>query len=140
MTHEKKHDQDAISGSSIPACITLVKLREHFKEKYKFTEPQVELMVVSSCKSLEQGLAHLLGFLAGEASVQGRGLKAIYHGFKGLFLNMGEPEWAAYTKEIERKLLADEHLDHKTIAGILRHGVAEVLAYGGTTDATPTKR
>ncbi len=94
---------------------------------------QVELMVESSCKSLKQGLARLTAVFSGDEPVAG--IEDLFHGFKGLFLNMGEAEWAAYTKEIERKLLAGEQIDHTMINGILRYGVAEVLAYRGTSDA-----
>ncbi|MBU1568634.1 MAG: hypothetical protein KJ630_23775 [Proteobacteria bacterium] len=87
-------------------------------------------MVVSSSRSLEQGLAHLHEVLAGGESIERLG--AIYHGLKGLFLNMGEPEWAVFAKEIEQKILVDEQLDHKEIAKILHHGVVEVLTYYGT--------
>ena len=129
MTTHKKLKQDQKIGMLAPTPITLVKLRDHFSNKYKLTEPQVEIMVVSSSKSLEQGLEHLLEVLAGEQSVERLG--AIYHGLKGLFLNMGEPEWAAFTKEIEQKMLVGEELDHKRIVGKLQHGVAEVLSYCG---------
>ena len=133
MTQQKKDDRDTAMGVSSPSVMTLVKLREHFRKKYQLNQMQVEFMVESSCKSLEQGLAILTGVFSGDASVTG--LEALFHGFKGLFLNMGEAEWAAYTKEIEQKLLAGEQLDHEMIAGILRHGAAEVLAYRGTNDA-----
>ena len=138
MTTQKKDDRDPGTGVSSPSVMTLVKLRDHFRKKYQLNEMQVELMVVSTCKSLEQGLAQLTGVCSGNQS--GVGLPAIYHGFKGLFLNIGEAEWAAYTNEIEKKLLAGAQLDHEMIAGILRHGVAEVLAYGGTNDAACVKK
>jgi hypothetical protein len=120
-------------GISSPTAVTLVKLRNHFRQKYQLNEMQVELMVESSCKSLKQGLARLTAVFSGDEPVAG--IEALFHGFKGLFLNMGEAEWAAYTKEIERKLLAGEQIDHTMINGILRYGVAEVLAYRGTSDA-----
>ena len=133
MTPQKKDDRDPVMDISPPAAVTLVNLRDHFRQKYQLNEMQVELMVESSGKSLEQGLARLTGDFSGDEQVAG--LEELFHGFKGLFLNIGEAEWAAYTKEIERKLLAGEQLDRPMIAAILRHGVAEVLAYRGTNDA-----
>lgn len=133
MTQQKQHDQESILSVSAPSCITLARLRNHFRQKYKLNESQVETMVVSSSKSLEQGLENLRSFLAGDKSVEGPA--AIYHGFKGLFLNMGEAEWAAYTRNVEQQLLAGEVLDHGLIAGILSHGSAEILSYVGREKA-----
>ncbi|MFH0783822.1 MAG: hypothetical protein V2B20_17960 [Pseudomonadota bacterium] len=129
MTQQKRHNQDSSLCVSAPSCITLARLRNHFRQKYRLSEPQVETMVVSSSKSLKQGLENLKRFLAGDKSVEGPA--AIYHGFKGLFLNMGEAEWAAFTKDIEQKLSAGEQLDHSIIAGILRQGSVEILSYVG---------
>ncbi len=137
MIQKKEHDQHAVFGASAPSCITLVRLRNHFRQKYKLSEPQVETMVVSSSKSLDHGLENLKRFLAGDKSVEGP--SAIYHGFKGLFLNMGEADWAAYTRNIEQKLLAGEQLDHSVISGILRHGSEEILSYVGLIEAGLSK-
>ncbi len=133
MTTKKKLEHIPTTSMLAPPPIALVRLRDHFRDTYKLTGPQVEIMVVSSSKSLEQGFAHLSEVLA--AGEQIERLHAFYHGLKGLFLNMGEPEWAAYAKEIEQKMLAGEELDHKRIVGELQCGVDEVLCYCGTTDA-----
>ena len=90
-------------------------------------------MVTSSSKSLEQGLAQLTEVRSEADSITR--LCGIYHGLKGVLLNMGEPEWAAYTKEIERQVMTGEKLDHGRIAIVLQRGVFEVLAYCGATDA-----
>lgn len=137
MIQKKEHDQDLFLGVTVPSCITLLRLRNHFRQKYNLSELQVETMMVSSSKSLEHGLENLKKFLAGDTSAEGPA--AIYHGFKGLFLNMGEAEWAAYTKSIEQRLLAGELLDHSKIVGILRHGSEEILNYVGLIEAGLSK-
>ncbi len=133
MTTKKKLEHVPKIGMLAPKPISVARLRDHFSDTYKLTEPQVEIMVVSSSKSLEQGFAHFSEVFAAEGRVER--LSAIYHGLKGLFLNMGEHEWAAYAKEIEQKILAGEELDHKKIVRELQLGVDEVLCYCGTTDA-----
>jgi hypothetical protein len=137
MTKDMKHDQEPAIKKSIPPLITVGKLRDHFRHKYKLNEAQVELMIMSSSKSLEQGLAQLVEVLARVEPVESLG--AVYHGLKGLFLNMGEQEWAAYTKEVEQKLSAGELLDHGEIAKKLRQGMGGVLAYCGTADSGPAQ-
>ncbi|NTW87774.1 MAG: hypothetical protein HGB26_01305 [Desulfobulbaceae bacterium] len=127
-----RHDQEPAIQKSAPPFITVGNLRDHFRHTYKLNEAQVETMIRSSSKSLEQGLAQLVDVLSREEPVEGLG--AIYHGLKGLFLNMGEKEWAAYTKELEQKLSAGEQLDHGVIAEELRQGMGVVLAYCGTAD------
>lgn len=133
MPTHKQFKQAPKNDDSSPTPITLVRLRDHFSTKYKLTEKQVEIMIVSSSKSLEQGLAHLQDELGKEAPDERLG--AIYHGFKGLFLNMGEEDWAAFTKEIEEKILAGEQSDHKKNLRTLHQGVVEILSYCGTSDA-----
>jgi hypothetical protein len=121
-----------------PPPVTVVKLRQHFRDKYLLTDPQVELMVESSSKSLEQSFGNLAEAISSDDLTVDR-LKAVYHGLKGVLLNMGEPEWAAYTREIEQKVLAGETLDHSLIVKVLRDGMVEVLTYCGTPDAGPQK-
>lgn len=121
-----------------PLPVTLAKLRRHFRDKYLLTDPQVELMVASSSKSLEQSFGNLAEAISSEDLSVDR-LKAIYHGLKGVLLNMGEPEWAAYIREIEQKVLAGETLNHSLIVKVLRDGMVEVLTYCGAPDAGPQK-
>ncbi|MDK9706874.1 MAG: hypothetical protein OEL83_07455 [Desulforhopalus sp.] len=121
-----------------PPPVTMAKLRRHFRDQYLLTDPQVELMLTSSSKSLEQSLENLAeGIAAKDMAVDH--LKAVYHGLKGVLLNMGESEWADYTRAIEQKILAGEPLDHRRIEQILRDGMVEVLTYCGKPDAGPLK-
>ena len=107
-------------GVDLP-FVTVERLRRHFREKYLLKQPQVDLMLQSSAQSLEQGLERLA------ASAGCQELIGVYHGLKGLFLNMGEGAWADYVREIEGRLKNGEELDHLAIAEVLRQGVAEVL-------------
>lgn len=107
-------------GEALPV-VTVERLRSHFHEKYLLKQAQVDLMLQSSAQSLQHGLERLA------AAVGRQELIGVYHGLKGLFLNMGEEAWADYVRAIEDRLKNGEELDHQEIAKVLSHGVAEVL-------------
>jgi len=108
------------AGEELPV-VTLERLRHHFREKYQLKEEQVDLMLQSSAQSLQHGLERLV------TANDDQDFVSLYHGLKGLFLNMGEGEWADYIRAIEGRLKSREELDHLAIAKVLRRGVAEVL-------------
>lgn len=83
-------------------------------------------MLHSSAQSLLYGFERLTAVCAGTSENQA--LIGIYHGLKGLFLNMGENDWAEYTRKIEEKLREGEELDHQSIVTVLRRGMVEILA------------
>jgi hypothetical protein len=106
--------------------VTLSRLRRHFRENFLLKEPQVELMLQSSAQSLLYGFERL-AVVCTETSER-QTLIGIYHGLKGLFLNMGENDWAEYTRKIEEKLREGGELDHQSIVTVLRRGMVEILA------------
>lgn len=83
-------------------------------------------MLHSSAQSLLYGLERLATICADPPERQA--LIGIYHGLKGLFLNMGENEWAEYTRKIEEKLREGREVDHHSIVTVLRRGMVEILA------------
>jgi hypothetical protein len=105
--------------------VTLSRLRKHFRENFLLKEPQVELMLHSSAQSLLHGFERLA---VGAEPSERQTLIGVYHGLKGLFLNMGENDWAEYTRKIEEKLREGSELDHQSIATVLRRGMVEILA------------
>jgi len=90
-------------------------------------ETQVETMLVSSSKSLKQALASAHDILAGTEPEARFAL--VFHSLKGLLLNMGEAEWAAYTKELEKKQTNGEQVDYAAAVAILEKGMAAILSY-----------
>lgn len=116
-------------GSPVPAPLVLSKLRDHFRQTYLLNETQVETMVVSSSKSLEHAFSCAGEIFKGTEPAEQ--LVAFFHGLKGLLLNMGESEWASYTKAIESKLVAGEQLDYAMVIGIIEKGLVEILCYDG---------
>lgn len=90
-------------------------------------ETQVETMLVSSSKSLKQALSSAHDILAG-TQPEAR-FTLVFHGLKGLLLNMGEAEWAAYTKELEKRLKDGEQVDYAAAVETLEKGMAAILSY-----------
>jgi HPt (histidine-containing phosphotransfer) domain-containing protein len=104
--------------------VTIKNLREHFRTTYKLNEEQIDLMVVSSARSLQTA------FLATDEILNGGDvcvkIAAVAHSLKGLLLNMGQHEWAGYAREIENTAKANEVRDYKEMMQRLRLGVQEV--------------
>lgn len=90
-------------------------------------------MVMSSSKSLEQAFSSV-DEIVQEAEPEMR-LVAFFHGLKGLLLNMGATEWAAYTRVFEEMLAAGEDFNYAKTIGILERGLVEILSYRGETGA-----
>jgi hypothetical protein len=105
--------------------VTIVNLREHFRVTYKLNEEQIDLMVVSSARSLQSA------FLASEDIQESDEdicvkITAIAHSLKGLLLNMGQYEWAGYAREIEYAAKAGEKREFIQMIQKLRLGMQEV--------------
>lgn len=103
--------------------VTIENLREHFRTTYKLNEEQIDLMIVSSARSLH-------AFLATDEIQGGEELctkiAAIAHSLKGLLLNMGQHEWASYAAEIENAASAGLDRDYKTMIQYLRLGLQDI--------------
>lgn len=112
-----------------PAPLQLTKLRNHFKTVYGFNGTQVEVMLKSSAQSLVQAIGNTHELL--EKEHQQEHLVAVFHGLKGLFLNMGENEWAAFSREIEQRLKSGRGCDCSKIVTDLEDGLKDILIYGG---------
>ena len=110
-----------------PTPLVLDRLRDHFRRTYMLNETQVETMLISSSKSLNQALASAHDILEG-TEPEAR-FTLVFHSLKGLLLNMGEAEWAAYTKELEKKLTDGEQVDYAAAVEILKKGMAMILDY-----------
>jgi hypothetical protein len=109
---------------SSPSPVTIGILRQHFRTTYNFNEEQIDLMVVSSARSIQAAFLAVDEILDGE-DVYGK-IAVIAHGLKGLLLNMGEDEWAGYVREIENAANAGEDHDYKEMMQRLRFGLQEV--------------
>lgn len=123
MTHTASPQDD-----SVPDPISVARMKKHFREIYQLSESQVETMIMSSSKSIQLCLSDLVG-AAQAAESKNERLKAVFHGLKGLLLNMGEQGWALYVSQLEQKLLTGEQIDHQLAVNNLCRGVEEVLDY-----------
>jgi len=115
------------SGTSVLTPVSLEKLRRHFLEAYKLNASQVEIMVVSSSKSLTQALDNIEKHLKTKEDDQT--LSSVFHNLKGVFLNMGEKEWADFFRDIENKLVAGKKCDFQVVIEVMTSGLMDVLSY-----------
>jgi hypothetical protein len=110
---------------SNPSPVTIKSLREHFRITYNFNEEQIDLMVVSSARSIQAAFLAFDMILDGEDAREK--VVVIAHGLKGLLLNMGQDEWAGYVREMESAASAGEGHDYKEVIQGLRLGLQEVI-------------
>jgi len=110
-----------------PAPVTIAGLRNHFRTTYQLGEPQVELMVNSTRKSLSSILVEARSALQSDA-VPAR-MVNVGHNLKGLLLNMGEPAWAEVARDLEKSARAGEMRDYAALVDLLTKGMATVLVY-----------
>lgn len=120
----------------MPQPVTLPKLREHFKVAYQLEDDQVEVMLQSSSRSIIKVLAESEVFLDSiKLQISGGGssceelCRKFFHSLKGLFLNMGEGEWALYAKQLEAEYRTLSHEDLLKNIAKIRNGMAEIVGY-----------
>lgn len=116
--------------------VTLSKLRTHFKDVYLLKDDQVEIMLQSSSKSMIKVLKDSEEFierLTKQTSTQDREFdercRKFFHSLKGLLLNMGEAEWAAYAKGLETEYKSLNRTQLQKIITEIKNGMAEVISY-----------
>ena len=118
-------------NTAAPVPLVLDQLRDHFRRTYLLNETQVETMLASSSKSLRMALASATEII-NEKETQAR-FTMIFHSLKGLLLNMGELEWAEFSKELENKLKKGEQIDYAATVEIMEKGWVQILSYGEGT-------
>lgn len=104
--------------------VTIENLREHFRITYRLNEEQVDLMVVSSARSL-QTVFLAVDEIRGSEELCTK-ITAIAHSLKGLLLNMGQHDWASYAAEIENAANTGKDCDYKIMIDDLRLGLQDV--------------
>lgn len=87
----------------VPGKVDVVSLKLFFKEKYELEDTQAEALVLSSCESLKELLAIARELLEkGDKKMPYDDIRAVVHRAKGLFLIMGQDEWALYTTTLKK--------------------------------------
>ncbi len=107
-----------------PPPLNLENLRLHFKNIYKLKDEQVEFMIKSAVQSLQNALASAEQALTSDNL--GADLALVSHSFKGLFLNLGEKEWAALARAMEQSVKAGQTYDYAAVVEKIRQGVLGV--------------
>jgi hypothetical protein len=122
---ENKEKKGAWAMRLYSSPVTIKNLREHFRTTYKLNEEQIDLMVVSSARSLQTAFLALDEIGGDDGDVHMK-IAAIAHSLKGLFLNMGQHEWASYAAEIECAANDSQDCDYKKMILVLRSGLQDV--------------
>jgi hypothetical protein len=125
----KEKEEEVMNSNFSP--VTIENLREHFRTTYKLNEEQIDLMVVSSARSLQTAFLAADDIFGSEDVCEK--MAAIAHSLKGLLLNMGQFEWAGFAREIERAAKASEKCDYKEMIRRLRvgmHPVSQIIKGG----------
>lgn len=111
-----------------PPPVDLTSLRSHFKTAYKLRDDQVELMIESTQRSLCSSLEAARKLVGSD---QNEDFHHVGHTLKGLFLNMGLPEWAAWAKQLELASSEGEKRRCAEIVEIIQQGFKAVQEYQG---------
>lgn len=114
---------------NLPAPIKIENLRSHFRNTYGLTEEQIEKMLISSAKSLATTLSKLYDSLEKEEDLPE--LNRLGHSLKGLLLNMGEQEWAAIARHLEKSAAAGEPENYREIASSIGGGAEDIVRMAG---------
>ena len=105
-----------------PRPIAAEALREHFVSVYRLTDEQAAKMIKSAAKSIHN--AFELGDQAlGDGDLEM--LSRFGHNLKGLFMNMGQPEWAEVARSVEQLAKANQldeiHEQMQTLKEAVEH-------------------
>lgn len=115
------------SADGLPAPVSIERLRNHFRQVYKLNEEQVEFMVRSASQSLQT--AFTAADLALESDDPHTALTPVAHSLKGLFLNIGEGEWAALARAMEQAAKAGQAYEYTGTVRNMREGLIAVADY-----------
>lgn len=88
----------------VPQAVAVATLQNHFKKQYELNDGEVDTLVVSSSKSVIDFLTAAESMLGkGDQGVSSEELQALVHRGKGLFLVMGQEEWAMYVTALNER-------------------------------------
>ena len=110
-----------------PPPVSLERLRTHFRQVYKLNEDQVECMLRSASQSLRTTFVSAQQALASDDLCSA--LAPVAHGLKGLLLNLGEGEWAALARIIEKAAKAEQPYEYVDVVNNMREGLSAVADY-----------
>lgn len=112
----------------VPASVGVTQLHNFFKKKYELDDGEAEILVLSSSQSLIDFIT------AAESILDNRGqedssekLGALVHRGKGLFLVMGQEEWALYVTALNVNDLTTVYDNIQMIVDHVRQGFSDIL-------------
>ena len=118
-----------VGSGPVPLPVCLERLREHFRQVYKFNEDQVESMLRSASQSLQKCFASADQALASDDLCSA--LAPVAHSLNGLLLNLGEGDWATLARDIELAATAGRAYEYAEVIARMRQGMSAATDYGG---------
>jgi len=103
----------------VPESVGIAELHNHFKVKYELNDGEADTLIVSSSESLIDFIAAAETMLAkGGQRIPSEELQALAHRGKGLFLVMGQEEWALYVTALN---VSDPDTIYDSIQKVMNH-------------------
>ena len=123
--------KNGYSTIPVPEKVGSAQLQQHFKETYKLDEVEAKTLVVSSSKSLIEFLEIAESVL--EKKCQGvspEKIQELAHRGKGLFLIMGQEEWALYINALNRSDPDKIYDSIQTVVNHVRESFSDIIMMG----------
>ncbi len=108
----------------LPPKVNTDNLKNHFRVTYKLADEQIEAMLESLANSLAKSLSALQINLDENDTDQ---IFRLAHSIKGMFLNMGEKQWAELARELELAASEDKVCDYRSMVEKIQYGVEDIL-------------
>jgi len=112
----------------VPGKVDVSILHYHFQVKYELGEEQAEALVTSSCESLNDFLSEARTLLAANGEdMEYEPIRGIVHRAKGLFLIMGQEEWAGYATSLKRSGNGKVHSNLQIVLANIERNFTDII-------------
>ncbi|MFT5699441.1 MAG: hypothetical protein ACI8ZB_002299 [Desulforhopalus sp.] len=115
----------------VPGKVGAAQLHFHFMEKYEMDEEQAEALVASSSRSLNEFFSGADSLLNKRIqAIEEDEVKALAHRGKGLFLIMGQDEWALYVAALSGSSKNTIHDNLRMLVKYIRQSFSDIILIG----------
>ena len=112
----------------VPEKVTVSLLDYHFQVKYELGEEQAKALVTSSCESLNDFLSDARSLLtAHDKDMEYEPIRGIVHRAKGLFLIMGQEEWAGYATSLKKSAAGKVHGNLQIVVANIEKNFTDII-------------
>jgi len=112
----------------VPGKVDISLLHYHFQVKYELGEKQVEALVKSSCESLNDFLSEARILLASNGDdMEYEPIRCVVHRAKGLFLILGQEEWAGYVTSLKKSGRGKVHSNLQIVVTNIERNFRDII-------------